>query len=126
MRQRSFSVNYELVSLAIGLGDEAIHFPKDDRIIFFLITELMSMAYILGLCHLSGFISAFYSIKTGFRVATTSWLQVTYFHPQNDGDALVFISVHILLTDIFYWYQVFSRVHATLLGLLSYLNANLL
>ena len=92
MRQRSFSVNYELVSLAIGLGDEAIYFPKDDRIIFFMITEFMSMAYILGLCHLSGYISAFYSIKTGFRVATTSWLQVTctLFHPKNGGDAPVF------------------------------------
>ena len=76
LRRRAYSFNYESVSLAIGLGDESVHFPKDERPIFFWVSELMSMCYVLGICHLSGYISAYYSTKTGNRVQTTSWLQV--------------------------------------------------
>ena len=73
-RGRSFSFIYELIATGLGAGDEAIDY--DEQAIFHVMSSLMSIFYILGLCHLSGYVSAYYSIKTGNRVQTTSWLQV--------------------------------------------------
>ena len=77
-RIRSFSFIYGLVSNAVGIGDEAIRFQSDEKVMFLTANTLVSIFYILGLCHLSGYVSAYYSIKTGNRVQTTSWLQVHF------------------------------------------------
>ena len=74
-RERSFTYTYALVATGFGLGDESVQYPRDDRRIFWLII-FMSAYYIITTCHLSGYVSAYYSISAGNRVQTTSWLKV--------------------------------------------------
>ena len=76
-RKRSFMFTYALIATAFGVGDESVQVPHDDRFIFASFILIMSAFYIISVCHLSGYVSAYYSIKTGNRVQTTSWLRVS-------------------------------------------------
>ena len=69
-------MTYMLWTIAFGVGDESVHIPHDGRLVYHLIIAVMAAFYILALCHLSGYVSAYYSIRTGTRVQTTSWLKV--------------------------------------------------
>ena len=76
IRKRAFLFTYSLLEVAFGVGDESVQVPHDNRIIFLIFVLLMAAFYIVVLCHLSGYMSAYFSIRTGNRVQITSWLTV--------------------------------------------------
>ena len=75
-RERCLYYAYFLVSTAFGIGDESVLIVHDGRILFWCLTIIMSIIYVLLMCHLSGYVSAYFSIITGNRVQTSSWLKV--------------------------------------------------
>ena len=76
IRKRFFSLVYLLLTVAFGVGDESVQWSNDGCYVYTTFIFLMAMFYTLALCHLSGYVSAYYSIRTGNRVQTTSWLKV--------------------------------------------------